>query len=163
MQKLTVINANDACKTWTILPGSLRPPELLMALLFNFIVYRIVMVRKKAIRACWKTRPPVTTCRPSFAVFALWLSESKPPPIWTMKDLILSDLSTSGLRDSHNIKADKHLAHPTPPDSENLVLGQKCLGQSSQDHIVESVDRQRRKQDEKERCIVRCFMGWFPR
>jgi len=60
-----------------------------MALLFSFIVYRIVMARKKAIRACWKTRPPVTTCRPSFAVLTLWLSERRPPPIWTMKELML--------------------------------------------------------------------------
>lgn len=47
------------------------------------------MVRKKAINACWKTRPPVTTCRPSFAVLTVLLSERRPPPIWTMKDLML--------------------------------------------------------------------------
>ena len=32
------------------------------------------------IRVCWKMTPPVYTCRPSFAVLAVLLSDKRPPP-----------------------------------------------------------------------------------
>lgn len=50
----------------------------------------------------------------------------------------------------HDIAANKHLPHPRAFDSEDLILRQEGLCQSSEDHVVECINRERRKQDQQE-------------
>lgn len=102
----------------------------------------MVIARKNAISVCWKIRTPVTTCRPSFTVFAFLLRERSPPPICTMKDLMpVSGVDTGKAPYSYDIKANEHLPHPTPLNSKDPILRPKGLRQPPQHHIIERINR----------------------